>query len=182
MGRLVGHKNVDVLIEAVASTQDATLEVIGDGPEMPLLTAQARDLGASKRVRFTGALPHDRVMERLASSDALVLASSYEGLPHVALEALVSGVPVITAGTYGLSDLITDGQDGVVVPIVEASEYRDVFERLSADRSALERLQSGAAMTGQQWSLVRTVDRLEALLREVGAPSSSGEPLALRRN
>ena len=70
VGRLVGHKNVDVLIEAVARTPASRLVVIGDGPEFGVLTKLVEQLGATERIVLTGALPHAAAMEQLALGDA----------------------------------------------------------------------------------------------------------------
>ena len=83
VGRLVPVKQADVLIEAVVGVPAARLTIVGDGPELERLEALARELAVTDRVTFTGALGHDDVMLQLARADALVLASSHEGLPHV---------------------------------------------------------------------------------------------------
>ena len=167
VGRLVGHKRVDMLIEAASRGSPTRLEIIGDGPEFERLRALARRLGVEGRVSFAGALPHDEVMQRLGASDAVALASSYEGLPHVILEALVSGTPVVTSAESGLGELLTDGSDAIVFPEATVDAFADAFARLAADPELLRHLRVGAAAAGTSWSLETCADRLEGLMREV---------------
>ena len=164
VGRLVVHKRVDILIEAVARTSLAHLDVVGDGPEADYLRERVAALGADARVRFLGSLDHDGVMQRLASADALVLASSYEGLPHVVLEALASGTPVVAPAIGGVAEILGDGVDSVIVEAATPESFARAFEQLAADRALLGRLREGAAATGEHWTLGHCVDRIEALL------------------
>ncbi len=103
VGRLVPVKQVDVLIDAVARQCPPPPHVVGDGPELERLQRHAGDLAVTERVTFMGALGHDEVMRQLADADALVLASSHEGLPHVLIEALASGTPVVASRAGGVA-------------------------------------------------------------------------------
>jgi glycosyltransferase involved in cell wall biosynthesis len=165
VGRLVAHKRVDVLIEAVARAGATLLEVVGDGPELDRLEALADRLQVSDRVTFSGALPHATTMQRLEAADALALASSYEGLPHVVLEALVAATPVVTTRANGLGAVLTDGEDAIMVPEPTPEAFGAAFRRLADDPALLGRLRSGALASGGMWSFERCVDGVEALLR-----------------
>ena len=171
VGRLVALKRVDVLIEGVARARSARLDIVGDGPEVEHLRGRVDALGAGERVRLLGPLEHDAVMQRLASADALVLASSHEGLPHVVLEALVSGTPVVAPAVGGVAEVLRDGIDSMIVDEATPQSFVRAFERLAADGALLARLRAGAAATGQNWRFERCVDRIEAsLLRSTLAP------------
>ena len=115
VGRLVAHKRLDLIIAAVARSHEVHLDVVGDGPEEAAWRALAEQLGVSTRVHFDGALEHDQTLTRIAHADALVLASDYEGLPHVVLEALACGTPVVTTARHGLGEVLTDGTDALLV-------------------------------------------------------------------
>jgi glycosyltransferase involved in cell wall biosynthesis len=167
VGRLVAHKRVDVLIEAVARAGATLLEVVGDGPELTRLAALAERLEVSDRITFSGALPHATTMQRLKAADALALASSYEGLPHVVLEALVTATPVVTTRANGLGAVVTDGEDAIIVPEPTPEAFGAAFRRLADDPALLGRLRSGAITSGRVWSFERCVDRVETLLRDV---------------
>ncbi|MGE3818751.1 MAG: glycosyltransferase [Isosphaeraceae bacterium] len=118
-GRLVEQKGVDVLIDALDLLQHVWPElrtlIVGDGPMRDTLveTAQAYDLDA--RLRFTG--HREDVPRLLAASDLLVLPSRYEGLPNVVLEAMRFGKPVVATAAPGTTELVVDGQTGMLVPL-----------------------------------------------------------------
>jgi glycosyltransferase involved in cell wall biosynthesis len=166
VGRLVTHKNVDQIITAVARSKRAHLQIVGDGPERPGWEALARELGVSDRIEFAGSLDHDATLRHMADADALVLASGYEGLPHVVLEALACGTPVISTAAHGLDEVLTDGFDALVVE-PGPSALATAFERLVHDRALRSHLREGAETTGRAWTLDACVDQLEQLFVEL---------------
>jgi glycosyltransferase involved in cell wall biosynthesis len=165
VGRLVPVKRVDLLLEAVAQADSACLEIVGDGPELDRLQALAVRLGVDDRVSFAGVLDHEKVLRRVAVADVLVLASSHEGLPHVVLEALVAGTPVVTSPAGGVAEVLTDEVDGLLVPGATPRGFAAAFRRLEHDPALLARLGEGAAATGLDWQFESCADRLEALMR-----------------
>jgi len=117
LGRLVGWKAVDVLLEAfksVAEATAATLEIVGDGELRGALEQQARDLGLSSRVTFRGWLSQPQAAAALQAADALVLPSLYECGGAVVLEAMAVGLPVIATNWGGPADYL-DNTCGILV-------------------------------------------------------------------
>lgn len=101
VGRLVPWKNVDQIINAFhlvcRQHPDYTLLIVGEGSQYELLHKQVRDAKLQKKVTFSGKKNHQETLRLIAKSQILVLFSSYEGLPHVALEALSVGtIPVLS--------------------------------------------------------------------------------------
>lgn len=94
VGRLVEGKRPDVALEAVARLDDldAALYVCGEGPLRPSLAAQA-----GPRTTFLGSVPYDEMPAVYRAADALVLTSRAEGVPRTIMEALSSGVPVVSS-------------------------------------------------------------------------------------
>ncbi len=167
VGRLVGGKGVDVLIDAVAAVDGVKLDVVGSGPELDALRRRAARNGVADRVRFSGPLAHDLVLERLAESDVFVSASSYEGLPHTHLEALAAGLPVVAADRGGTREVITHGVDGWLLDAVDADAFATALGSLRDDRSALAALAEGARRAASSWSFDRCADQIEDLLEAV---------------
>ncbi|HUF99350.1 MAG TPA: glycosyltransferase [Ilumatobacter sp.] len=167
VGRLVSHKHVDVLVEAVRQTTGVTLDLIGDGPERSVLEGLADHPNVAGRVRLLGAQEHGDVLTRIAQADVLVSSSSYEGLPHVAIEALVCGTPVVTTPAGGVTEAVTHGVDGLVVDASTPEAFVDAFTRLREDPALLPRLKEGAKKTGEAWRFDHCADTIEALLYEV---------------
>lgn len=99
VGRLVAHKDHQVLIDAFASIDDPSwrLTIVGDGPMRDTLRSQAQQAGCTDRVTLLGYL-YDPGTE-LAKSAIFVLPSQYEGMPNALLEAMAHGVPCIVSNT-----------------------------------------------------------------------------------
>lgn len=126
VARLVEKKGSAYLIHAFAQLAgqhpDAELVIVGDGPLRASLEALTANLGLARRVRFTGALPHAQVMDLMQLSAMLVLPSvtagsgDAEGLGMVLLEASALGLPLIGTLHGGIPEVITDGENGFVVP------------------------------------------------------------------
>lgn len=116
VGRMAPEKGVPVLLEAFADAaqhyRDASLTMVGDGPERLRLEARSIELGLQDRVRFTGYLSQTEVAAEMAKADLFVLPSFSEGLPVVLMEAMAAGLPVLTTGIAGVPELVEDGITG----------------------------------------------------------------------
>ena len=93
----------------------ARLVIAGDGPERDRILRQAED----PRIQILGVVDRTDMSGLINASDAVVLYSTREGLPAIALEALACGVPVITTPVGGLATLVRPGKDGLLVSNIE---------------------------------------------------------------
>ena len=164
VGRLVSHKRVERLIGAVARTDGVYLSVIGSGPAGAPLATLVGSLGVRERVTFLGDRAHDEVLGRIAGADALVLASDYEGLPHVVVEALAVGTPVISPPVGGVPEVIIDGRNGLLVADATEQRIADALARLRDDGVLLRCLSDGAVRDGAARRFGSTADGIEAVL------------------
>lgn len=120
VGRILAHKNVDVLVRVVAGMKNMTLVVVGDGPSRQDCEKLASELGASNRIKFLGWVEKDSdVFAIIKSAKVLVLPSTQEGHPLVIPEANCCGVPVI--GIKGVCDEFI--KHGVTGYLTELQEY-----------------------------------------------------------
>ncbi len=94
---------------------------MGSGPERGDLEELARRLGLGARVRFLGAVPHENLAAIYSAADALVLASSREGMANVLLESLACGTPVVASREWGNPEIVADPVAGVLMPELSAS-------------------------------------------------------------
>jgi teichuronic acid biosynthesis glycosyltransferase TuaC len=113
-GALIPRKGQALAIAAMEQLPDATLLVVGDGPDRKALQRQAAPLG--DRVRFLGAQPHEALPELLAAADAMVLPSTSEGLANVWVEALACGTPIVISDVGGAREVVHGPEAGRIVP------------------------------------------------------------------
>ncbi|GAA4221505.1 glycosyltransferase involved in cell wall biosynthesis [Sagittula marina] len=120
VGRLAGVKGVPVLLRAIALLRhthpDLRLTLIGDGPERAAIDAYARQLDMHPFITFMGYRSQAEVAEELSRTDLFVLPSFAEGVPVVLMEAMASGVPVVTTRIAGVSELVRDNAGTLVAP------------------------------------------------------------------
>jgi glycosyltransferase involved in cell wall biosynthesis len=129
--RLTGWKGVDGLIQALPVLgPDVGLVIVGDGPLYADLVALARRLGVDGRVRFVGTVPKEQVSAYLRACDVFVLNSTYEGMPHVILEAMAAGRPVVATAVGGSCEIIEDGINGLLVPPGEPLALQQALLRM----------------------------------------------------
>lgn len=122
VGRLVGQKRFDRLLDTLALLPGVHCLLAGDGPDREPLELQARRLGLAERVHFLGF--RSDVPAVLASMDVFVLTSDFEGMSNAMLEAMSMGVPVVSTPVSGAREALLprdgDGAGCVVEPRPEA--------------------------------------------------------------
>lgn len=135
-GRLLSHKNVDVLIAAVAELKsrgrDVSCLIIGDGPERQNLMRQARSLGLRGTVSFRSFLPDQTgVFKLMKASRIFVLPSTREGFGISLIEANACGLPVLTVDhpDNAAKDLVRARRTGLVTRL-DPREMADRLEEL----------------------------------------------------
>jgi len=188
VARLVEKKGLADLITAAAMLRDRgrsfRLEIVGDGPLRHTLEAQVEQLGLGDRVALPGAQSHDLVRRayQRAAVFALpcVIASNgdRDGIPNVLLEAMASGVPVVSTPVSGIPELIESGVDGLLVPPKSPPRLAETLDRLLASRGLRERLACAArTKIESSFSLETSAERLLAVFALVtGESPSAGRP------
>jgi glycosyltransferase involved in cell wall biosynthesis len=131
-GRFVPQKGFDVLLTALAELPQASLLLVGDGPERPRLERLLDELGLRDRVELTGW--RDDASRLLAAVDAVVVPSRAEPFGLVALEAMGAGVPVVASDVDGLAEVVIDGETGLLVPPDDPRRLAEAIARVLVDR------------------------------------------------
>ena len=120
IGRLHEQKGHLVLLDAMAELKrrqiPCELVLAGDGPLRASLEAKIAELDLGERIRITGWISEQQVIEELTAARALVLPSFGEGLPVVIMEAMALGRPVISTFIAGIPELVKPGENGWLVP------------------------------------------------------------------
>jgi glycosyltransferase involved in cell wall biosynthesis len=166
VGRLVPWKRVDQIIEALARNDLIGLVVIGDGPERRSLESLARSLDLSGRIYFAGQKGRQETLSLMAACDLFVLNSTYEGFPHVVLEAMGVGVPVVATAVGGTPEVVQDRENGCLIRPTINGALAEAISHLASSPSERRYLAGGAQHTAKRFCLVAMVEATEGVLRE----------------
>lgn len=173
IGRLDPQKGLGDLISAAALIihrfPDAHFLVVGEGPERSRLDEMIREQGLAERVHLAGWRAD--IPELLAAGTALVLASHWEGLPNVILEAMAAGLPVVATRVEGTDELVIDGQTGLVVPPRSPNDLAESIEKLLLDPAAAKVMgQGGQQRAKSEFTWEAMVVQYERLYRSLLEP------------
>lgn len=128
LGRLHENKAFDLGLEVLARIPNAYYWIAGEGPLREELTQLADKLGVTERVRFLGW--RNDVAALLATADIFLCTSRHEPLGNMVIEAWAHGVPIAAAASQGPTQLIKDGENGLLSPIDNADEMARNVEKL----------------------------------------------------
>jgi glycosyltransferase involved in cell wall biosynthesis len=170
VARLVPWKGLVELIDLAAENQ-WSLSIVGDGPMRDELDHQIKSRG-SQDIELRGAVPQEQVADEIRRGRVFVLNSSYEGLPHIVLEAKAAGVPVVATAAGGTPETINDGEDGRLVPVGKTIKLEQVLKELLNDGSVRKTLShAGLAQLKRNFSFQEMVKDTEDLLMKTSAMS-----------
>lgn len=183
-GRLVAFKGFDYLIEACEQLRERGVEfrceIIGDGPLRETLQRQIDDLRLGARVTLQGALPQDRVLEKLQGCDVFALASTVDDagasdvFPTVILEAMASARPVVSTTVAGIAEAVLDKETGLLVPAGESGLFADALELLCRNNHLRARYGlAGRQRIEEHFQIETTVRPLIDLFEKHGGKSGS---------
>ena len=122
--------------------------IIGNGPLLLNLYQLAERLGCIDVIEFAGALCHDEISKKIHEANIFVLASTIandgdmDGIPVVLMEAMASGVPVISTNLSGIPELIKHDESGLLVSPHQFDHLAFAIEKLLNDRYLSQRLAS----------------------------------------
>jgi glycosyltransferase involved in cell wall biosynthesis len=158
---------VDAAARVVAQRERTRFFLVGEGPLLSDLQAQASGLGLRDRFVFTG-FRRD-VARTLSAFDLTVFPSLWEGTPLTAFEALAMGKAIVSTDADGLVDILTDDHDALIVPKRNAEALAGKIVWALDRPGERKRLSDTARQTGQQYDIaafVRKMERLYGLLAE----------------
>lgn len=169
MGRFSREKGFDLLIRAMARIRaPAKLLLLGEGRDEEKLRRLAEELGVSDTVEFLGFRKNPYPV--LRSATLFVLPSRYEGFPNGLAEAMALGVPcVATMCRTGPEELITDGENGLLVPVEDPGTLAGAIDRLLGDPALRKRLGAAARISVHRYNAGEIVRQYESLIESVVA-------------
>lgn len=169
-GRLDPQKGLMYLLQAwqtvAAKEPDATLLLLGTGPQEGELKESAGRLGMSERVIFLG--HQEDVRPYLQASDVFALPSLAEGMANSLLEAMATGLPCVGTRVGGIVDLIMDGISGLLVEPGDAHRLAEAILRLLQDPDLATKLGVAARRTMERgYSIEQVAEQYVKLYQEM---------------
>jgi len=156
VGRLVERKGVPILIDAFNIAQKSiphNLVIVGDGPERPAIEDRIRKLNLGSRVKVTGWVSVPEKDEYYRRCSFFVLPAVYdkhgdtEGLGVVMLEAMAFSKPVVASRLGGITDVVEDGENGMLVPTGDVPALARALVAMASDERARHRMGKNAKIT-----------------------------------
>jgi len=189
--RFVEKKGIRFALEAMsdlAARSDVpafTFEIIGDGPLDSALKEQVQISGLGDRVVFRGEMPHEDVSRAMADADAFVLPSivaqdgDMEGIPVVLMEAMASGLPVVSTRHSGIPELIQDRTNGLLADQEDSAELAEILLVAMRDPAGqAERAVLARRTVESRFDLEKLNDQLERYLLALCAGESDVRSIA----
>lgn len=174
VGRLVPKKGLCDLVSACQLLQARGLSfrcaIVGEGPLRAELEAQIRELGLEGTVTLLGAMAHDRLIAFYREASLFALSprvmedGDRDGIPNVLVEAMASGLPVVSTRVSGIPELVEHGRTGLLVESKDPASLANALERLLRDRKKRQRLALAARRRIEDgfecWETARAVQTL----------------------
>jgi glycosyltransferase involved in cell wall biosynthesis len=175
IGRLIAKKGFAHLIRACALLVERgrsfRCEIFGEGALESQLRGQIEELGLQELVQLPGPKPQHELRERLASAHVFVLPSvpepdgGMDNLPTVIMEAMATGLPVISTGVGGIPEMVVENETGFLVSPGNVVALADAIEKVTNDRSLGQRLgQAGYERAQTLFSIEKNARELHALI------------------
>lgn len=140
---------------------------VGQGPLEQEIRAEHARLGLGDALVLLG--ERSDALRVMSACDGFVLASNNEGLPVALMEALALGLPVVATAVGGVPEAIVDSESGVLVPPRNPAALADAIADLARDPERRTVMASSATAAAADFDIARTVERLEAVYRNLAA-------------
>ena len=175
IGRLIAKKGLANLIRACALLvehgRSFRCEIFGEGPLGNQLRGQIDESGLKELVQLPGPKPQHELRERLAGASAFALPSvpeaqgGMDNLPTVIMEAMATGLPVVSTTIGGIPEMVIDNETGFLVEPHDIVALAGAIEKVTSDRSLGQRLgRAGYERAQRLFSIEKNVRELCALL------------------
>ncbi len=178
VGRLVPKKGFDLLVQACAIMRDSgtsvRFKIIGDGPERQRLIELAASLGAADLLTFVGAAPQDAVKTLLSEATIFCMpfrrtpSGDQDSLSLVLMEAMASGVPVISTRLAAIPEIVDDRENGILVEPEDAQGLAMAIRELMDSPELQERYRRAArTKVERRFALAMNVSRVRELMEQL---------------
>jgi L-malate glycosyltransferase len=159
--RIKRVQDVVQIFSEVHKKVPSKLLFVGDGPDRPMAEELARELGICDDIRFVGR--QEQMEDILAIADLFLLTSEYESFGLAALEAMASGVPVISTNAGGLPEINVDGVTGYLAPVGDVKLMSSKAIEILSNEETLEQFKANARAHAEKFDQHNIVPIYEEL-------------------
>jgi len=167
--RLISRKRIDLLIKAIADTRkfgfDVRLNIAGEGNLTTQLRQLAVELDVADRVTFLGRVPAEQMPQLYCDNDIFVMSSAHEGMSNAMLEAMASGLPIITTRCEGVEELITD--NGIVLEQPDEKLLAEALKTLAENEKTYNAMSAATRKHAQKFTWKSAAQKYIHLYRAV---------------
>jgi len=178
VGQLKEKKGFSYLLEACRILKDKGYDfhcqIIGEGPLRAMLEQKIQDFCLEKHVTLRGAIPHESVIEALKSSTMFVLPcvtasdGDRDGIPNVILEAMAMQLPVVSTDHSGIPEVVSDGENGLLVPAGQADPLAQAMAKLLDDPALCHQMgERGRQVVREKFDAMTNAEQLLKQIREL---------------
>jgi glycosyltransferase involved in cell wall biosynthesis len=183
-GRLDRRKGVGVLLESFRNLATITgnsaihLVISGAGPDRKMVEDMIKDPALLGRVTDVGPIDYESCPDIYKAADIFCTPTFAEGFSNTIVEAMATGLPVITTLAIGVKDVFTPDEDALMVPIEDASSLSDAIIRLAADAKLRRRLGAhGRSLVEERWGWTSIAPRICDVYERVRSQKKSRSEL-----
>jgi glycosyltransferase involved in cell wall biosynthesis len=164
---MLAREGIDISLDVIGPT----IGLIGDD-ERAAIRREADSLGVAERVSLPGAVPLDRLMSQYRDYDVFILPTQPgEGIPRVLLEAMANGLPIVTTDVSGITSLITNEVNGLLIADASADAVAAAVRRLVREPELRRQLIQGGYTTARKHTLEQQADEMmRTTASELGLP------------
>jgi glycosyltransferase involved in cell wall biosynthesis len=145
----------------------ATLTMAGSGPERQALELLASELGVADAVTFTGRMDNEGMASLYQDADIMINPSLADNMPISILEALASGVPVVSTDVGGIPYLVEHGKTALLVPVHNPQAMADAIVLLLGDPCMRDKLRQTGLEAARQYAWTHIRERLLSIYHDV---------------
>lgn len=169
-GRLNNQKNYDLLIDAFSDIEkdysDYYVEIYGQGPEKDRLQEKVNQLGLQEKILFKGVKTN--VMKHISDARLYIMSSDFEGFPNALVEAMASGLPVISTDfpTGVARELIRDEENGYVIPVGDRKKLSQAMVKIISNEEIQKKMSINNVKLREQLNVNNIVGKWNKLFME----------------
>ena len=170
VGRVAKEKNIPFIIDVFALVlqqyHQASLVIVGEGPEIQNLKRYAEELNLTERIHFTGKLSRQDLVKAYCGADLFVFGSVTETQGIVLAEAKAAGLPVVAVNAFGVANMISDGEDGYLLDMDKQTFAQKIMDILK-NNDLRQRLSKSALKNARQFSSRLCAEKLVQYYQEL---------------